>query len=236
VNDHDAQLDDLRRYRFHTGAELRPLAPDEACPVLFRDLGTAALARYLRGTLPRLAGPLTPLLYARTVEFKEPYIDFERTGRVVFLRPRKVQFWHSGVEHIFVARATRSVDWGEVAFCPGEIELARVASLAREVKSAAELREALGGRHYDEQRQNSLEQLDRLNVELEQSERAAMPLRRMLQSRSSDDRQRARERLSELALDENDLCTAWHHLPRARRDAVLQALPLLEGVHRGGAR
>src|SRR5438067_2245238 len=41
------------RLRWHTGATLRPLAPGEPCPALFRDVGPAALAVFLRGALRR---------------------------------------------------------------------------------------------------------------------------------------------------------------------------------------
>ena len=43
---------DLRRYRWHTGAELREVEPDEPLEPLFRDIGTDALAVFLRGELP----------------------------------------------------------------------------------------------------------------------------------------------------------------------------------------
>src|SRR5437660_291858 len=65
--------DNLSAYRYHTGASLRPLRPDEVCPVLFRDLGPVALARFLRGQLRRLAGPQSPIIYMRTEEYVEPY-------------------------------------------------------------------------------------------------------------------------------------------------------------------
>src|SRR5437660_12278491 len=79
--------EDLSGFRWHTGATLRPLATDEPCPVLFRDIGPAALALFLRGRLPRLAGPLSPIVYMRTADYVEPYTDFEKTGRLVMLQP-----------------------------------------------------------------------------------------------------------------------------------------------------
>lgn len=229
--------EDLRRYQFHTGASLSALRPDEPCPVLYRDLGPVALRRHLRGTLPRLAGPLTPLLYMRTVEFREPYTDYENTGRLVFLRPLHVQPWRSGVPGVFVARATRPVDLSTVAYCPGSIPLESVEPLAREVKDAAELREALGGRDYDEQLAGALHALDGLVAELEATETRAEPLRRALQSHLRDERLRAREELARLGVEENDLCAAWHHLPRERRALLKEALPRLElaRVVEGGA-
>ena len=229
--------EDLRRYQFHTGAALSALKPDEPCPVLYRDLGPVASRRYLRGTLPRLAGPLTPLLYMRTVDFREPYTDFENTGRLVFLRPLHVQPWRAGVPGVFVARATRPVDLSTVAYCPGSIPLESVEPLAREVKDAAELREALGGRDYDLKVEGALHALDGLVAELEATESLAEPLRRALQSHQRDVRLRARDELARLGLKENDLCAAWHHVPRERRTLLMDALPRLElgRVLEGGA-
>src|SRR5438045_77285 len=87
--------DDLSGFRWHTGATLRPLAAEAACPVLFRDIGPAALARFLRGQLRRLAGPLSSLVYMRNADYIEPYIDHEGTGRLVLLRPLTLQPWHA---------------------------------------------------------------------------------------------------------------------------------------------
>src|SRR6478609_6259423 len=116
-------FDDLSGFRWHTGATLRPLAAGEPCPVLFRDIGPAALALFLRGQLPRLAGPLSPLVYLRTAAYVEPYTDFETTGRLVVLRPLALQPWHAGTPHVYVARARPGVDFGVVGFIPGDISL-----------------------------------------------------------------------------------------------------------------
>ena len=216
--------EDLSRYRWHTGAELRPIAPGEACPPLFRDLGPVALARFLRGTLSRLAGPLTPLTYLRTAAFTEPYVDFEATGRVMLLRPREISPWHSGVRHVFVARATLALDPSAVGFVPGDRDLGRVADVAASMRSATELREELGGSRYDAEVRESLAALDRLNAEHDASEILAAPVRKKLQSRDRGERARAREALDREGLCEADLCAAWHHLPRERRAILLDAL------------
>src|SRR5437764_1176736 len=115
--------DDLSGFRWNTGATLRPLAPGEECPVLFRDIGPAALALFLREKLPRLAGPLSPVVYLRTADYAEPYTDFERTGRLVVLRPLALGVWHSGVPHVYVCRARLGVDFGTVGFVPGDVSL-----------------------------------------------------------------------------------------------------------------
>lgn len=215
--------EDLVRFRWHTGAELRPLAPDEPCPILFRDLGPEALARFLRGPLPRLAGPLTPITYLRTAEFREPYVDHESIGRIVVLRPLVLRPWRSGVPHVFVARAVPGVDQSIVGFVPGTMDLAAVGRRAAEMRDTGELREELGGSAYDGLVRESLAHLDRLGAELAETERAAAPLRKRLQARDRDERRRAREAMAEAGITENDLCAAWHHIPGERRRFLREA-------------
>jgi hypothetical protein len=216
--------EDLSRFRWHTGAALRPLAPDEACPILFRDLGPAALARFLRGTLPRLAGPLSPITYLRTAAFTEPYVDHEGIGRIIVLRPLALRPWHSGVPHVFVSRAAPGVDTDAIGFVPGALDLAAVGRRAAAMRSTAELREELGGSAYDDLTRAELERLDRLDAELEATEILAAPLRRRLKERDAGERRRARDAMAEVGLTENDLCAAWHHLPQPRREIIREAL------------
>jgi hypothetical protein len=221
--------DDLSGFRWHTGATPRPVAPGEACPALFRDIGPAALALFLRGRLRRLAGPLSPLVYMRTTDYAEPYTDYERTGRLVLLRPLLLHPWHAGTPHVYVARARPEFDARTVGFVPGEVPLAEAARLARDVEDVGRLREVLGGRRYDEAAAESLLALDRLGEELSCSETRAAPLRRRLQSPDRGERERAREGMSRVGLTEADLCAAWHHLPRARRAEITEALCRLDG-------
>jgi hypothetical protein len=214
----------LARFRWHTGAPLRPLAADEPCPVLFRDLGPVAMARFLRGELRRLAGPFSPIVYMRTDEYVEPYIDYERIGRLVFLRPLELEPWHSGVPTIYVAPATAMMDPDSIVFAPGDVPLAEAARLASELSNAAAWRDVLGERAYAEARQTTLAQLELLNADLEQTEEQAGPVRAMLQSPEPHLRDLARRQMERAGIDETDLCAAWHHLSRARRDAVREGL------------
>jgi hypothetical protein len=192
--------------------------------VLFRDIGPAALALFLRGELRRLAGPLSPLVYMRTADYVEPYTDYERTGRLVFLRPLPLQPWHSGVPHVFVARARPGVDAAAVGFVPGDVPLAEAAVQARNVADVRQWREVFGGRAYDEAVGESLFALDRLAAELARTEETAAPLRAALQSGDRSVRERAREAMGRVGLTEADLCAAWHHLPRERRGEIAEAL------------
>jgi hypothetical protein len=220
-------LEDLSRFRWHTGAALRRLDPDEPCPVLFRDVGPKALVAFLEGKLARFAGPQTPLTYMRTVDYQEPYTDHAATGRLVFLAPHRLDPWESGVPNVFVAAATCSAPPATVAYVPGTIDLSLVARAA--VRTAAELRDAFGGRDHDARVEHSHRMLVELNGDLDRTERNAEPLRALLQSRERKDREKAREAMLALGLTEEDLCRAWHHLPESRRDFIRAAVSELRG-------
>ncbi len=216
--------EDLSRFRYHTGATLRRLAPEEPCRVLFRDIGPWAMAQFLRGQLKRLAGPFAPILYTRTADYREPFIDHEPVGRLVFLQPPLLRPWYSGVPTIYVASLRQRVDPQTVGFVPAAIDLADAERRLQGVADIALLRDAFGGRCYDDAAAETLGVLDRVNREHAQSERWAEPLRRRLQSGPSTESQAAREWLAQHDLSESDLCTAWHHLPRQRRERLHECL------------
>lgn len=217
--------ENLRRFSFHTGARVRAIGDDEPCPVLFRDVGLDGMALFLRGAMRRLAGPLSPLVYARTAAYREPYADHGRIGRLAFLRPMELHPWHSGVPTIYVARATRTVPDDSIAFVPDGVPLAAAAALAASLRHRLAFREALGGRAYDERVEETLCRVERLGRELAESERMAAPLRAALQSPDPRDRERARSEMQRLGIGEHDLCAAYHHLPEQRRDMLREALP-----------
>jgi hypothetical protein len=221
--------DDLARYSYHTGAPLRRLAADEACPVLFRDVGPAALAQFLRGQLRRLAGPYTPVTYLRTAAYREPYTDYEKIGRLIFLRPLLLHPWHSGVADVYVARATRTADPATVGFIPGEVGLELANRLVADLRHTSELREVLGGRRDDEAAAETLHRLEVLAADLAATEKRAEPLRQGLQSPDRRRRETARAEMERLGITEDDLCAAWHHLPRERRAWVREALAQVSG-------
>jgi hypothetical protein len=216
--------DDLRGYRFHTGAPLQPLASDETCPVLFRDVGPVGMTLFLRGELLRLAGPLSPITYMRTEEYVEPYTDHEQIGRLVFLRPLELQPWFSGVHHIYVARAQRMTEADSIGFVPGDVPLAKAAQLLADVTTAQELREVFAGKLHDDACAETLRRLSVLSEQLADSERLAEPLRCLLQSGDSAGRERARATMDRLDISEHDLCAAYHHLSRERREHLNDAL------------
>jgi hypothetical protein len=219
--------EDLRPFSYHTGAPLRPLADDEPCPILFRDVGLEGMSLFLRGQLQRLCGPLSPIVYTRTADYREPYTDHGRIGRLVFLRPMGLRPWHSGVATIYVAPSMRRVDVDAVAFVPAELPLSAAAELAAPMRSHLELREALGGREYDDRLADTLSRVVALTDELRATEQHAAPLRRALQSTDHATREHAIGEMRRLDIGESDLCSAYHHLSAERRAALREALPVV---------
>ena len=223
MRDHD---EDLSRFRYHTGATLRRLAPDEPCPRLYRDIGPEAMALFLAGRLGRLAGPMAPILYSRTAAYREPYRDHEPVGRLVFLRPRELRPWFSGVADVYVAPVCNDARAVVVGFLPAHVAPQDAERCLDGVASVPDLREALGGRLYDEAVAETRAGLERLNRDLAETEMLAEPLRRRLQSSDRAEAESTREWLSRNGLKEADLCSAWHHLPRDRRARLRDALAL----------
>jgi hypothetical protein len=200
---------------------------------MFRDVGLVATRRFLERGLSRLAGPLSPITYMRSADYVEPYVDYERTGRLVLLAPRGLGVWHSGVPNIFVADARVMPAEEELAWVPGGIALAEAARLLADVRTAGEAREALGGVELDRARADTQARLEVIEAEAAEAEALAEPLRRAFTSRDERARDRARSLMEQLEISELDLCAAWHHLPRARRDHLRTALASLARSERG---
>lgn len=211
----------VKQYRWHTGATLRRIEPEERVPVLFRDIGLPATARFLDGTLRRLAGPLSPITYMRSHAYVEPYTDYGCIGRLVILDPRGAGAWHSGLPHIYVAPAGPPI---AVGYVPAHWSLAKAADRLDGVRSPDEAREALGGVEHDDAVSDARVRLCVLQAQLLESERKAEPLRRRLQSQHADERAAARAEMAAKGIDEVDLCVAWHHISAKRRAHVLTAL------------
>lgn len=215
---------DLTGFSWHTGGPVRALAEGEAPPALYRDLGPEAMLRLLRGRLPRLAGPTSPVTYLRTADYVEPYEDHEHFGRLVLLPWGAWRPWHSGVERVYVTDADARFDPACMDVLPDDGGIARVSAEARAMASLAELRELLGGRHHDAWKAELGRRLETFTEELADVERAMAPLRRAYQSSDDDLRRRARDRMAERSITERDLCSPWHHLSRERRAQVLDAI------------
>jgi hypothetical protein len=211
---------DLSRFRYHTGATLRPVETDEPCPVLFRDLGPAGMSLLLSGSLRRLAGPMAPILYLRTSRYVEPYTDYEDIGRLAVLRPLAVTPWHSGVPEVYVASAGLVPMADCMTFVPAAWATADGARALDGLPDPAAVREALGGRLYDKQLADLASRLRQLNTAMGNSERLAHPVRRMLQSGVVAEREKVRGDMARDGISERDLCSPWHHVSRPRREAV----------------
>lgn len=211
---------DLARFRYHTGATLRPVGEDEPCPVLFRDLGPLGMSLFLDGSLTRLAGPMAPILYLRTSNYTEPYTDYEEIGRLVVLRPKAIGPWFSCVPEVYVAEAKLAPRMDCMAFVPTDWTTAAGARALEGLPDPQAVREALGGREHDERLGDLAASLRQLNAALETSERLARLARRMLQSGTLADRELVRADMDRHGIDERDLCSAWHHIPRPRRKAL----------------
>ena len=211
---------DLSRFRYHTGATLRPVGEDEPCPLLFRDLGPAGMLLFLSRRLTRLAGPMAPILYMRSAAYVEPYTDYEEIGRLVMLRPRSLAPWFSGVPEIYVAEAGLAPVADYMACAPTEWTTAAGARALEGAADARAVREALGGRLHDERLADLAASLRRLTAEMEASERLARPVRRVLQTGALAAREAVRDDMARHGVSERDLCSAWHHIPRDRRDAL----------------
>jgi len=215
---------DLRRFRYHTGAELTPLAPHERCPPLFRDVGLEAMELFLTGKLKRLCGPTSPITYLRTSDYREPYTDFGKTGRILLLQPGKVQPWHAGIDAIYVSARETWVDNQSMVFIPAGLPLEVAAQQFAGAATVHDVADAIGPDVYESAREDTLLRLHHLKRTHQQAEVLAAPLRRMFQSAAQGDRDKARQWMQQRGLSEVDLCAAWHHLPTERRDFILEIL------------
>lgn len=216
--------EDLSRYRYHTGAQPRRLEGDETCPPLFRDIGMEPMARFLQGQLTQLCGIHSPITYLRSADYREPYVDHGCIGRVMLLRPEVVNPWHSGIETVYIASRTIKIDLQSMIFIPAEISLHEAADRFLEAVCLDEVIEIVGRSEYQSMQRETLSRLNGLIQTHAQSEKAGASLRRKYQSMQQGDREVAANWMSQLGLTESDLCTAWHHIPTARRDLILAAL------------
>lgn len=214
---------DLSAFSWHTGGTVRLLDADERCPALFRDLGPVATLRLLRGRLPRLAGPTSPVTYARTARYIEPYTDHEHFGRVALLPFGAWTPWHAGVAEVYVTDADARFDPTCMGLVRDDTDLAKLSHDALSMRTIDELFEALGPQHRAWS-SHLARRLEDFTDELDRVDLALTPLRAAYQSSRDGERQRARDRMAALGLVETDLCAPWHHLERARRDLVLDVI------------
>ncbi len=211
---------DLARVRFHTGATPRPLGDGEACPPLFRDLGPLGMQRYLSGRLRRLAGPMAPILYLRTASYAEPYEDAEEIGRLVILNPSRLAPWHAGYDGVFVAGAHMAPDPAHMVVVPTDWTFGVEAERLSGLPDANAVREVIGWQIHRDMCETLLVRTTNMIAAQEASEKRAQPVRKMLQTGTSKQREQICSSMREHGVSERDLCSAWHHVPTERRDAL----------------
>ena len=228
---HVEREQDLRRFRFHTGAQPARLAPDEPCPPLFRDIGFEAMGRFLRGELTRLCGPLSPITYLRTAAYCEPYVDHGCIGRIMLLQPQQISPWHSGLEAVYIAPRETRIEPATMVFIPAEIPLSEAVHRFAAVRQRSELTDLIGPSVYESMIADTRDRLTDLQQTHQETERMALPLRRLFQSMDRRERERAAKWLERTGLNESDLCTAWHHLSRDRREHIRASLREIPEVH-----
>jgi hypothetical protein len=219
---------DLARVRFHTGATPRALGEGEACPPLFRDLGPLGMQRYLSGRLRRLAGPMAPILYLRTARYAEPYEDAEEIGRLAILQPQGLSPWHAGYDEVFVASAHLVPDPAHMVVVPTAWTFGVEAERLSGLPDADAVREVIGWQVHRDLCEALLACTTCLIAAQEASEQRARPVRQMLQTGTPRQRETIRSSMREHGVSERDLCSAWHHVPAARRE-VLDSWLAIEG-------
>lgn len=225
-----AARENLARYRYHTGAQPRPLQADEACPPLFRDIGLEAMARFLQGQLTQLCGIHSPITYLRTADYREPYVDHGGIGRIMLLDPQRVTPWHSGIETVYIAPRTTSIDWQSMVFIPAEIPLQQAANRFHDIRCRDHLIETIGQSEYRDLQTDTAARLNHLIQSHVDSEKIASRLRQKFQSMNQHDRELAAKWMERSGLTESDLCTAWHHISDQRRQFIQAALRELPEV------
>jgi hypothetical protein len=215
----DSSLD-LARVRFHTGASPRPLGDEEPCPPLFRDLGPLGMQRYLSGILRRLAGPMSPILYLRTARYAEPYEDAEEIGRLAILQPSRLTPWHAGYDQVFVAGAHMAPDPAHMVVVPTAWSFGVEAEHLSGLPDADAVREVIGRLVHRDMCEALLARTTSLIAAQEASEQRARPVRQMLQTGTPRQREQIRSSMREHGVSERDLCSAWHHVPTERQEAL----------------
>jgi hypothetical protein len=175
---------------------------------------------FLSGRLKRLAGPLSPVVYLRTGAYVEPYQDSEEIGRLAFLRPLELDPWFSGIEDIYIADSGQPPARCSIAFVPTELTNQAGAAKVSQCTDIESLREELGGHLYDEMLRDVQYRTVRIIGEQQASEGMARSVRARFQRGNQAERAELRESMTRHGVTESDLCSAWHHVPRDRREAL----------------
>ncbi len=133
---------DLRPFATGIGSVPTPLAPDEPCPILFRDAGPDGVGNFLEGILTTLAGREAPVVFLRSAGVPFPTRAAEEFGELILVRPMALHPWRTSEAGVYVvARDASPVGVGFLPPGTDRIEIARVAAAMVDER---ELREHLG--------------------------------------------------------------------------------------------
>jgi hypothetical protein len=211
------------------GTSPRPPGDDEVCPTLYRDVGPQALAAFLDGSLRTLAGPDSLCTFLRDATLPGYSACVEEFGVLVFLQPLTLGPWLSGQEGIWVAERAQMPPEGTLGFVPAGESLPALDARLTSAATTASLREALGGRAWDDRVASSRDGLRRYLAEWSRVERAAAPLRARLDGGSEARRDEVLRALLDAGLTEKDLRAPWFHLCPERRKMALERIRELAG-------
>ena len=186
---------------------------------------------FLTNRLVRLAGPLSPITYVRTAEYREPYEDYDRIGRLALLRPLTLKPWHSGINSVYVARGGMMPPPETMGVVPGNVDLASASKILKHVTTVHEMRECFGARLYDDMLAETRVLVQTLLKEMYEVERHAEPLRRCLKSLDRAKVDWVREKMALHSISQADLCCAWNHVPKERRACLADSVRAIGGAH-----
>jgi hypothetical protein len=207
----------------------RPLADDEPCPTLFRDVGPQALQAFLDGKLARLEGPSSPCVFLRDASLPGFTGVVRELGVLVFLQPLQLGPWRSSQPGIWVSELGRMPPAETLGFVPRVESIAQVEAQLGDAADVAAMREALGGARYDEQVSEAKRALGQYLETWRHIERAATPWRMILAGNSEAERRAALAALAREGVSERDLSVPLFLLPAARRAELAATLSSLAG-------
>jgi hypothetical protein len=207
------------------GSHARPLAEDEVCPTLYRDVGPHALHAFLQGKLATLEGPDSLCIFMRDATLPGFSTVVREMGMLTVLEPLAMGPWFSGQSGIYVAE--RGLMPRAIGFVPQVESIAEVDAKLEQVSDTETLREALGGVRYDEQVREAKNAVQQYLELWSQVEAQASAWRTLVGGHREALRTAALTALEREGVSENDLSVPLFSLPRARRSELAQKLAAL---------
>jgi hypothetical protein len=209
------------------GTTARPLAPDEPCPTLFRDVGPQALHLFLNGKLARLGGPDAGCVFLRDATLPGFSGVVRELGVLAFLQPLALGPWFSGQPGIYVAEPSRMPPPATLGFVPRVESIAEIDRKIADAPDTRAMREALGGATYDEAVAAVTHDLSQYLEAWQHVERESRPWRAIVQGHSDALREAALRALHDQGLHERDLSVPLFQLSKTKRAELAQKLAAL---------